>query len=164
MELLHQSPAESKSSSQKQLCCSSNTSQPPPIPKISTPSPAVTDQPHPTSTTTSPASTHAALDQHQQQLDPQTAVLKHQQQQQAPEQQKPQPQQMKLRRLLRGDVTKSYIMRPGSSSWTAVTQVYLQQAPAQSHPSMEHAAARVAVTWSGRAAAGVRGLLVGEDC
>lgn len=115
MELLQHSPAAPRLSSQKQLC-SSSPSQPLPATNTSTHSPAVADQPHPTNTTTSPASTHVALDQHQQQSNSQQQ----------------QPQQMKLRRVLRGDVTKSYIMRPGSSSWTAVTQVCLQQTPAQS--------------------------------
>lgn len=32
-------------------------------------------------------------------------------------------QQLKLKRVLRGDASKSYIMRPGSSSWSAVSQV-----------------------------------------
>jgi len=32
-------------------------------------------------------------------------------------------QQLKLKRVLRGDTTKSYIQRPGSTSWSSVSQV-----------------------------------------
>jgi hypothetical protein len=37
-------------------------------------------------------------------------------------------QQLKLKRVLRGDATRSYIMRPGSNSWAAVSQVCFQLA------------------------------------
>lgn len=32
-------------------------------------------------------------------------------------------QQLKLKRVLRGDTTKSYIQRPGSTTWSSVSQV-----------------------------------------
>lgn len=72
--------------------------------------------------TLSPDSTHAKQHQHNS---PQEAMPDKQTHRTDQEHQP--GQQLKLKRVLRGDATRSYIMRPGSNSWTAVSQVCLQQ-------------------------------------
>lgn len=56
-----------------------------------------------------------------------TASLELEQLQQQHQQEEEAQVQLKLKRALRGDASKSYIMRPGSSSWTPLSQVCLQQ-------------------------------------
>lgn len=38
----------------------------------------------------------------------------------------PLPLQLKIKRVLRGDATRSFIMRPSTTGWSAVSQVCLQ--------------------------------------
>jgi hypothetical protein len=73
--------------------------------------------------TLSPDTSHTK--QQHQHTTPQEAMPD---QQACPSEQKLQPvHQLKLKRVLRGDATRSYMMRPGSNSWAAVSQVCLQQ-------------------------------------
>lgn len=77
----------------------------------------------------SPDHSHASLGLQQQHTA--TQQQHHTQQGQAGKQQQQEhaePQQhLKLKRVLRGGASKGYIMRPGSASWSPVSQVCLQQ-------------------------------------
>jgi hypothetical protein len=81
---------------------------------------------------TSTAPTNQQQQDHTADLQPEQ--LEQQQQQQAEEEEE--QMQLKLKRVLRGDSSKSFIMRPGSSSWTVLSQVCLQQGSnyAAQHP------------------------------